>query len=219
MEPTPADIARRRIVIGGLIVGPTLLLASNAFIVPESPDGMRAGFDAMGDAPWILFAQSLLMAIGFAVSLACYAGAPMALRRRGGTLGTWGAALSVLGIVGFTLSAAGGFFLYILTRMPDHEAGFAAAQALDSDDATGIVIIALSLAGEVGICLVIAGLWRAHIIPVWPLVIVVAGIVADSVLDSFLASLVADALLLAASVWVAIALRRSARADGAAVPA
>lgn len=221
MNWTSTDAARRRVVVAGLIAGPAMLLASNAFIVPDVPGGMRAEFDAMAAQPWLLLVQSLLEAVGFTIAMASYAAVPHALRARGGTFGTWGAALCVIGILGFVLSAAGGLFLYVVARMPDHDAGFAAGAALNADPVTADLIMVLMLAGEVGVCLVVIGLMRARLVSFWPLVVVIAGIVADYALPSVFSGLVADALLLVASAWIGIALAKAPRDAwlGASAPA
>lgn len=209
MNWTSTDAARRRIVTGGITAGPALLLLSTAFTAPDQPGGMRATFDAMAASPWLLLVESLLEAVGFTVALASYAGATHALRVRGGALGSWGAVLCTIGILGFALSAAGGLFLYVVTQMPDADAGFAAGAALNADGLTGAIIMVLMFTGEAGIALVIGGLIRARIVAVWPLLIVLLGIVADNVLPSVLSSIVADVALLAASVWIAIALAKA----------
>jgi len=212
MESTSTDAVRRRIVVTGLILGPLLLLLlSNAFIIPDA-ESMEATFDAMAANPWMLLTESLLEAIGFAIAFASYAGAAHALRSRGGALGTVGAALCMVGILGFTLSASGGLFLYVVAGMPDKGAAFAAGSALAADGVTGTLLMVLMVLGEAGICLLIGGLLRARLVPIWPLLLVLAGVVADNVLGGILASLVADLLLAVASVWVAIALARAPRA-------
>jgi len=208
MHSTSTDVTRRRIVVIGLIVGPLLLVLSNAFTIQES-DSMRSTFDAMVASPWMLFAESLLEAVGFTIALASFAGSAHALRARGGALGTVGAVLCMLGILGFSLSAAGGFFLYVVAQLHDKDAGFAAASALKEDGVTGVLLMVLMVLGEAGICLVIGGLLRAHIVRIWPLLLVLLGVVADNVLPGPLSSIVADLLLLAASVWIAILLVRA----------
>jgi hypothetical protein len=211
MNWTSTDGVRRSVVVTGLIAGPVLLVASNAFIVPDAAGGMRAEFAAMAAKPWLLLVQSLLEALGFTIAMASYAGVPHALRGRGGALGTWGAALCIVGILGFVLSAAGGLFLYVVARMRDADAGFAAGAALNADAVTGNIVMILMLAGEVGVCLIVIGLMRARLISFWPLVIVLAGIVADYVLPSIFSGLTADVLLLAASTWVGMRLARAPR--------
>lgn len=208
MYATSTDAVRRRIVIAGLIVGPVLLMLSNAFTIPET-GSMRTDFDAMAANPWMLLTESLLEAIGFATVFASYAASTHALRSRGGGLGTTGAVLCMIGILAFSLSAAGGLFLSVVAQMDDKEAGFAAGSALAADGVTGTLLIVLMMLGEAGICLVIGGLLRARIVRLWPLLLVLLGIVADNVLPGMLSALVADLLLLVASVWVAIALVRA----------
>ncbi len=213
MNWTRTDATRRRIAVIGLLVGPCLLALSNAFETQPNGDSMRSAFDAMTDHPNRLLVQSLLEAIGFMIVLAAYVGTLHALRSRGGALGTWGGALCSVGILGFGFSAFAGTTFYVLAKMPDHDAGFAAAMALVSDGANNAIGMALMIAGQIGICLVIGGLIRARVSRVWPLVLVVAGIVVNFTGGLILTTLIADLLLLGASSWVALALARSAK-DG-----
>lgn len=205
-----SQTVRRRVVLWGLVVGPALLLLSSALIVPEASGGMRATFDAMAAQPGMLIAQSAVEAAGFCVSLAAFAAAAWRVQGRGWSLATTGALLCVIGVLGFTWSAAGGVFLSVLARMKDQDAGFAAAQALIADPVSGALISALMYAGEAGILLVLIGLLRGRLIPLWPIVIVIGGVIADLVLPGELSGLTADALLLATGLWTALALRRAA---------
>ncbi len=211
MEWTSTQAVRFRLTLSGLVAGPALLVASSAFIVPESSDGLRATFDAMAAQPWLLLVQSIVEATGFAVSLAAFTAATRAVRARGGALSTIGAVLCVVGVLGFTWSAAGGMFLSVLARMDDQDAGFAAAMAMIGDPVTEALISTLMYAGEAGILLVLLGMLSAHLIRIWPILLVVAGVAADAVLPGTLSGLTADVLLLAAAVWTALSLHRAVR--------
>jgi hypothetical protein len=210
MNPTTTDVIRRRIVVAGLIAGPLLLLVSTAFATSNEPSA-RAVFDAIAANPWMPVTESLLEAIGFTVAFACYAGATQALRSRGGALGTVGAVLCMLGVLGFTLSASAGLFLSMVAGMSDEDAGFAAASAIQNGSPAEVVAMVLMLLGEAGICLIIGGLLRAHLVPIWPLLLVLAGVVADNLPIGPFSTIASDALLLAASVWVAVLLARTPR--------
>ena len=82
----------------------------------------------MAANPGLIVAEAFLETFGFMIVLAAFAGSTQALRSRGGALGTWGAALSILGIVGFTFSNATGFELAELAQLPDHDAAFTTAK-------------------------------------------------------------------------------------------
>lgn len=211
MNWTQTDGARRRVVMIGLILGPAMLTASNAFVIQAQSDSMRAGFDAMTANPTMLLVQSLLEGVGFMITFASFAGAAQATRSRGGALGTWGAALCIVGILGFALSSGRGLTFFALVQLPDHDAGFAAAAAVAGDSANAAIQTVLTFAGQLGICLVIAGLIRARASRMWPLVMVAAGIVIVTVFGMVLTTVVADILLLAASIWIAVRLGRSSR--------
>jgi len=211
---TPTDARRRWIVVCGLIIGPVLLALSVAINLTPPGESMRADFDSMAQHPGLIVAEALLETIGFMLVLAAFAGAAHALRGRGGTLGTWGAALSIIGIPGFALSNANGFTLAELAQLPDRDAGFATAMAITSSDTaalTGTVGTVMEVLGQIGILLVIGGLMRARIVRIWPLLIVVVGIVVNVAIGIMLTTLIADVLLLAASTWVAVRLARCGR--------
>lgn len=211
MEWTPTELARWRLALIGLMLGPALLVVSNVFIVPEGPGGMRGSFDAIAAQPWLVLVPSLLEAVGFAVALAAFAAVAHIVDRRGGALATTGAVLCMLGLLGFSWSAAGGLFLSTLAGMKDREAGFAAAMTMTADPVTGALISGLMYAGEAGILLVLLGLLRGGRIRIWPIVLVLAGIAADLILPGLLSSLVADLLLLTAGIWTVLSLRGTAR--------
>jgi hypothetical protein len=213
MQWTRTDRARRWIVVAGLILGPVLLVLS-VVINLSSPDSMRAEFEAMTANSGGIVAEAFLETFGFMIVLAAFAGSAQALRSRGGTLGTWGAALSILGIVGFALSNATGFELAAFAQLPDHDAAFETAKSITSGGMTGTigtVEMILEIAGQVGILLVIGGLIRARITRIWPLLLVIVGIIANAVIGLMVTTIIADLLLLVASSWVAVGLARSTR--------
>ncbi|MCX7522298.1 hypothetical protein OSC27_08405 [Microbacterium sp. STN6] len=214
MHWTRTDTARRRIVVAGLIAGPLLLVLSVAINLTAPADSMQAEFDAMATRGTLIVAEALLESVGFMIVLACLAGTAHALRHRGGALGTWGAALSILGIVGFSMSNANGFTLPALAALPDHKVAYDTAKALMSSDimsTIGTVTMALELAGQAGIVLVIAGLIRARLISFWVLIPVALGIVLNFVGGIMLTTLIADALLAVTCTWIAVRLVRAPR--------
>ena len=210
MQWTRTDAVRRRIVVAGLIAGPVLLVLSVAINLTP-PESMRASFDAMAANPGLVVAEAFLETFGFMIVLAAFAGSAQALRRRGGALGTWGAVLSIVGIVGFALSNTTGFELTEFAQLPDRDAAFAMAKSMASGDLAGTigtVEMALELAGQVGILLVIGGLIRARITKIWPLLFGIVGMIVNAAIGIMLTTLIADLLLLAAGIWIATNLAR-----------
>lgn len=212
MQWTRTDTARRSIVVAGLIIGSVLLALSSAVLLNTPAESMRASFDAMTANPGLIVTAALLETVGFMIVLASFAGSAQALRSRGGALGTWGAALSIVGIAGFALSNATGFEMAAFAQIPDHDAAFAMAKAVmfgDVSGAIGSIEMVMEIAGQVGIVLVIGGLIRARITKIWPLLIVIAGIVVHFAVGLLVATFIADLLLLVGSTWVAVRLARS----------
>lgn len=211
MNWTRTDSIRRWIVVAGLIIGPILLVLSVVINLTPPSESMRADFDHMAANPGLIVAEALLETIGFTVVLAALAGSTQALRSRGGALGTWGAVLSILGIVGFSFSNANGFVLAELAALPDHDAAFSTAGALMSSDTAGTVGtigMVLEILGQIGILLIIVGLIRARRVRIWAIIPVVVGIIINFVGGIMVTTLVADVLLLAVCIWVAVRLSR-----------
>jgi hypothetical protein len=199
-------------VVAGLIAGPLLLVLSVAINLTAPTESMRADFDAMTARSGLIVAEAFLESFGFMIVLAALAGATQALRGRGGALGTWGAVLSILGIVGFSMSNANGFTLAALAQLPDHDAAFDTANAIMSGDTiavAGTITMGLEVAGQVGIVLVIVGLIRARLVSVWLLILVAAGIVLNFVGGTMLTTLIADVLLAVVCTWIAVRLARA----------
>lgn len=222
MHWTPTDAVRRRIVVTGLIIGPVLLVLSVVINFTPPSDSMRADFDRMGANPNLIVLEALLETLGFMITLAALAGSTQALRSRGGALGTWGAVLSIVGIVGFSFSNANGFTLAELAELPDHDASFATVSAIMSSTTAGTVGtigMALEILGQIGILLVIGGLIRARLVRVWTLIIVLAGIIINFAGGLMLTTLIADLLLAAACTWVAVSLARCSNEAWLGMPA
>jgi hypothetical protein len=222
MNWTRTDAIRRWIVVAGLIIGPVLLVLSIVVNLTPAGESMRADFDMMGDRSGLIVAEALLETLGFTIALASLAGATQALRTRGGLLGTVGAMLSILGVVGFSYSNASGFTLAELAQLPDRDAAFQTATAIMSRETgsiVGTIATALEVLGQIGIVLVICGLIRARLVRAWILMPVVIGIVISFAIGDMVTTLVADLLLLATCVWIAIKLARCTRAAWLGEPA
>ena len=222
MEWTGTDVARRRLVMLGLVLGPVLTTASVVFgLGGGEPESMRTGFDVMATRSGQILAQDLLETVGFAIVLTALAAATLPLRSRGGVLGVVGAVLAFIGIAGFALTNGSGLTVVALAQLPDRNAAFHAAQAITSNGpiaVAGTVGWLLEIAGQVGILLVLAGLWRGRIAPPWPLVLGVVGVLVNAVIGTMVATLAADVLLLAACTWVAVLLGRLPRATWLGAP-
>jgi hypothetical protein len=195
-------------MIMALVLGPAVVTLSAAFILPlPTTDSVHDDFTAMITNRPLLLISSLLEGVGFTITLGGYAAIGQFLRRRGVTLATIGAALCVVGILGFGWAGATGFVLHALTGMTDHDAAFAAAQAIASDPANSVSSM-LEIVGPIGVLLLMLGLFRARIVPLWPVLVIIAGILANGVIGTVVATFVADLLLLAGSTWVAVYLMR-----------
>jgi hypothetical protein len=221
MNWTRTDATRRWVVVAGLIIGPVLLALSVAINFSGPSDSMRADFDRMAANPGLIVTEALLETIGFMVVLAALAGSTQALRSRGGALGTWGAVLSILGIVGFAFSNANGFMLAELAQLPDRDAAFATAGAMMSGDTAGTVGtigMALELLGQLGIVLVVCGFIRARVVRIWILLPVIVGIVINFAIGDMVTTLIADLLLLGTTTWIAIKLARGSQETWLGMP-
>lgn len=211
MNWTRTDAIRRALVVTGLIAGPVLLVLSIVINYTPPSGSMRADFDTMAAHAGLIVAECFLETFGFMMVLGAFAGATQALRRRGGALGTAGAVLALLGIIGFAMSNASGFTLAQLTQLPDRDAAFVTAGALLSGEISslvGTIGMVLELLGQVGGLLIIGGLMRARLVPLWPLLIIIVGSITNIVIGTMLGTLISDVLLLIACAWVAMRIAR-----------
>lgn len=220
MHLTRTDLFRRRLMVGALVIGPVLATVSAAINVRLPSGTMREDFDTMAANASSILAQDLLEIAGFTCLLAALGAVALTLlRERGGALGTWGAVLAVAGIVGFAVANASGLVVVGLAGLPDRDAAFGMAVSLTS---TGVASVAgnvgfvLEVAGQLGILAVLGGLVRARLIRLWPLLVVVAGIVLNAAGGSMTTMLAADVLLVVALTATAFALGRALRREDVA---
>src|SRR5690606_11802647 len=142
---------------------------------------------------------------------ASFAGATASIRSRGAALGIVGAMLAFLGIAGFGLANGTGVSVLALAQLSDRNAAFDTAMAITQSGPLATASTAgwmLELVGQAGIPLVLLGLFRARIIPIWPVLLCIVGVVLVAVLGTITVTLVADVLLLVVGVWVALRLLR-----------
>ncbi|WP_308490917.1 hypothetical protein [Microbacterium terrisoli] len=214
MEWTRTDAARRRIVVVALIIGPLLAALSAAIGLGTDGGGMREQFASMGAHAQTILVQDVLETAGFLLVLAALAGATQALRLRGGTLGTIGAILAILGTAGFSISNATGLAVVALAQQPNQDAAFQTAMALTDDSVlatAGTMGFVLELLAQAGMLLVMIGLVRARLVSAWVLTLPVLGIAVNAIGGMMAATLVADLLLLAAGIWIAVRIARCSR--------
>jgi hypothetical protein len=213
MQWTTTDAVRRWLVVCGLILGSVMAVVSSLIGLTTPPaDSMRESFDVMATRGDASVAQTILETVGFTLVIAALIGATQALRARGGGLGTAGAVLGFAGIAGFGLSNGAGPAVAALAQLPDPDTTYRIATAISSDGpiaVLGNLGWMLEIAGQLGLLLVLAGLWRARILPPWPLALGVLGLVVNAVIGTMVTTLIADLLLLVAMIWVAIRLART----------
>jgi hypothetical protein len=96
----------------------------------------------------------------------------------------------------------------MIERRPPVLAEINVAQMRHRLDHPGMTGFRLEMLGQLGILLVIIGLIRARLIRVWPLLMVVVGIIVNLAGGIMLTTLLAGILLLATGCWIAVALAR-----------
>lgn len=210
-EAPPHPAPRHALVATGLVLGPIFVVASAMLGLGHEPDSMRAIFDDLGSRAGSVLLQDTLELIGFTIVLASFAGAAMGIRGRGATLGIVGAVLAMFGIAGFGLAGGTSLSVLALAQLPDHDAAFETAVAITQSGPLATVSTAgwiLEIIGQAGILLVLLGLWRAKVIPVWPALICIVGVLLVATFGTITVTLIADVLLLVVGVWVALRLLR-----------
>lgn len=211
METTSAQSTRRLLVLTALVAGPVLAVASAAIGLGPQPGSMHEAFEAMGRNGSTILVQDLLEMFGFSLLAVGAIGVTRVIRGRGSILALIGAILSVIGIVGFTMSNTAGMAIVALAQLPDQAAAFSAAAAITSSGPLGLMSTLgwiLEIAGQVGGFLIIVALWRARIIPWWPAACVLVALIAVSAIGTIEASLIADVVLLAVMVLIVVRVSR-----------
>ena len=216
MSETTSQPRWRRLTAGALVLGPGLAVLSviTGLALGPEPESMRATFDFMAAHGSTMLVQDVLEAAGFATVLAGFASAARGLRSRGSTLGMVGSVLVTAGIVGFAMANAIGLSVVALAQLPDRDAAFAAARDITASGPLATLSgigFALEVAGQLGMLLVLLGLWRARTAPIWPVAIAIVGMVVNAAVGTLAATLVADLLLLILGTWVAATLLRASR--------
>jgi hypothetical protein len=215
----PATGYSTRILVAGVsFIGAALVFLAGS-LTPSvdygTPSVALATIANAPDAFLYTFALDMLYAILLVPALLGVAGLP---RGRGAALTYVGAGLALFGNLGHTFIGA----IDLVARnmaVPAADRGqmLALLNRL-SDDAAAIIVLPMMLAFVVGSVLTAAGLWRARLIPVWPVTLMLAAGALDFLglgTPGEIGKLIVGAI---ASIWIGVALIRLAN-SGRAVAA
>jgi len=149
-----------------LIAAPTLLLASE-LVSPDLSDDGAASLAAIEAQPGRLAAWIWLGIASAVLLLPAVFGLVPLLRRRGGLAGGIGAALAVVGAVGYAVHQ--GMFLQLPLLLEGDRAGMAALYERQGESAVFAVVTFLLFLAPllIGLLLLGVGLYRGGIAPLW----------------------------------------------------
>ena len=170
----------RRLSALALIAAPTLLLVSE-LLSPDLSDDGAASLAVVAAQPGRLTAWIWLGMAAAILFVPAVLGAAHVLRRRGGVVGGIGAALAVVGAVGYAVHQ--GLFLQLPTLLDGDPAEMARLYERQGESAAfGVVTFLLFLAPLlIGLLLLGIGLFRGGAAPLWPAIAIGLAILPSAV--------------------------------------
>jgi hypothetical protein len=206
----------RRLCAASLIAAPVLLLVSELVSPALSDDGPES-LAVLAAQPERLAAWIWLGIVSAVLLLPAVFGLGHLLRPRGRGIGGGGAALAVVGAVGYALHQ--GLFLQLPALLDGDPAEMAALYERQGESATFAVVTFLLFLGPllIGLLLLGVGLFRGGVAPLWPAVAIALAILPSAVplpFDTGFAPFVLLNAALAGYAWVVLRTPEQQRADG-----
>lgn len=174
---------RQRAALAGLVLG-SLLLTVDDLVKPEGGDGAAGMADAVAEAPSAWLAGWTLTMLGAAVLVPGIGALGGLVGKRGAGLTTAGVVLMGAGLIGTSALAASNLVLVPVVGS-DPSAAVATIERMNESPALLLVFL-LYLPGRFfGLPLLIAGLVRAGLAPLWTAVAAVGSVLVGFVGSSF----------------------------------
>ena len=194
----------RRLTAACLIAAPTLLLVSEV-LSPDLSDDGAASLAVIAASPGRLAAWIWLGIASAVLLIPAVTGAARLLRPRGGVVGGVGAALAVVGAVGYAVHQ--GLFLQLPAMLDGDPGEMARLYERQGESAAFGVVTFLLFLGPllVGLLLLGVGLHRSGAAPLWPAIAVGLAIVPSVVPLPFDSGYASFVLLIAGMAGYALA--------------
>ncbi|MGI9113155.1 MAG: hypothetical protein ACR2GT_13335 [Gaiellaceae bacterium] len=173
---------RRLLAVGSLVLAPVLMVAGVLVAPFEETSTNAAYLDVVRDNPAAAELSAVLLHFGFLLLVPCVWAMASLLQERATVLGNLGLLLGTLGAIGNSGVVLLDFADIALVRELAQADAVAVYNRIDSSWGFGLsAILGIPLLG-IGLMLLIAGLWRAAILPIWSLAVIPAALLAGTVL-------------------------------------
>lgn len=173
---------RRLLAVGSLMLAPVLMLAGVLVAPFEETSTSAAYLAVVRDHISAAELSAVLLHFGFLLLVPCVWAMAALLQERATVLGNLGLLLGTLSAIGNSGVVLLDFADIALVRELTQGEAVAVYDRLDSSWGFGLsAILGIPLLG-IGLMLLIAGLWRAAILPLWSLAVIPAALLAGTVL-------------------------------------
>ncbi len=173
---------RRLLAVGSLMLAPVLMLAGVLVAPFEETSTSAAYLEVVHYNAAAAELSAVLLHFGFLLLVPCVWAMAALLQERATVLGNLGLLLGTLGAIGNSGVVLLDFADIALVRELTQGEAVAVYDRLDSSWGFGLsAILGIPLLG-IGLMLLIAGLWRAAILPIWSLAVIPAALLAGTVL-------------------------------------
>lgn len=199
LKITDADNFRRTGVGLCLLAWPIFKLASD-LVRPSEPGNLTQEFVNVAAQPGSWTAGALLEMIAWILLIPGAIGIMRLLRGRGATLGNIGGVFTVLGIMGFVGGTVVTLFEVAMAQQPDRAAMITLYKAAMNSPI--LIFVLFVFIGLLGLLLLVIGLYRARLAPIWMIALPVVAIALDFVGEGKVYGITQDAILGFALVYV-----------------
>ena len=175
---------RRLLKVVSLLLAP-LLMVAGVLVAPFEETSTSAAYLAVvRESSGAAELSAVLLHFGFLLLVPCVWAMASLLQQRATVLGNLGLLLGTLGAIGNSGVVLLDFSDVALVRELSQADAVAVYDRIDSSWGFGLsAILGIPLLG-VGLLLLIAGLWRATVLPAWSLAVLPAGLLAGAILPA-----------------------------------
>ena len=214
----PTTSATRRIIIGLSWIGAALAFLPGAFYKDPNLDHAEAALATIAANPQSFLASTFLALLYTIVLVPALLGVAALPQGRGARLAFVGASLALIGNLGHAVYVAFALVVRNIALAGDRAQMVALMNRINGDEAL-LFVLPLLAGFALGLVLTIAGLYRARLIGIWPVALIIATAALDFGGFGEIGYLAKVILGTAAFGWVGVALIAGSRRAAWAVEA
>lgn len=199
LKITDADNFRRTGAGLCLLAWPIFKLASD-LARPGEPGNLTREFASVAAHPGGWTAGALLEMVAWILLIPGAIGIMHLLRGRGATLGNIGGVFTVLGMMGFVGGTVVTLFEVAMAQQPDRSAMITLYKAAMNSPI--LIFVLFIFTGLLGILLLVIGLYRARLAPIWMIALPLVAIALDFVGEGKVYGITEDAILGFALIYI-----------------